>query len=108
MSVMRTLDHPETVETKHGIKKATHEVFCYAITPFQSPPIKVQTYKGNLDSNGHFQVLIDTQTTIDLSQEEFKKLLSPTPEGKPAGDFRISDILRALKSRRKIGDALPT
>lgn len=99
MPVMRTLESPQTIETKHGIKKATHEVFCYSIMPFQNPPIQVRIYKGTLDAAGHFQVLTDTQAPIEITQEEFKWLLNPTPQGKPAGDFRLSDVLWILKRR---------
>lgn len=107
MSIMRTLGHPETIETKQGIKKVTHEVYSYAITPFQNPPIKVHVYKGTFDSVGHFQVLVDTQTTIEISQEEFRWLLNPTPNGKPAGDFRLSDVWSVLKRRHEKAEVKP-
>jgi hypothetical protein len=101
MSVMRILERPETVETKHGFKKATHEVYCYSIKPFVSPPITVSIYKGSLDARGHFQVLVESQTTIDVGQEGFRRLLNPSPQGKPAGDFRLSDVLHLLQAGGK-------
>jgi hypothetical protein len=101
MSLMRTLERPETVETRHGLKKVTHEVYCYAITPFQNPPIKVLVYKGNMNGLGHLEVLTETQASLDLTQEEFKLLLDPTPAGKPAGDFRLSDVMSVLNRRFK-------
>jgi len=108
MSIMRTLERPETIETRQGIKKVTHEVYGYAIMPFQNPPIKVHTYKGMLDAAGHFQVLVDTQSTIEITPEEFKWLLNPTPNGKPAGDFRLSDVWSVLKRRYEKGEVKAT
>lgn len=102
MGVMRTLERPETIETKRGLKTVTHEVFCYSIAPFRSPPITVIVYKGTLDSKGQFNVLLDTQSTIEISQEEFRWLLNPTPQGKPAGDFRLSDVLVILQGKKRI------
>lgn len=99
MAVMRALQQPETIETKKGIRKVTHEVYGYAIMPFQNPPITVQVFKGSLDGNGHFQVLASSQTRIEITQEEFRWLLNPTPKGKPAGDFRLSDVLGVLERR---------
>ncbi len=99
MSILRPLEQPLIVETKKGIKKVTHEVYSYAITPFLVPPIKVHTYKGTLDAAGRFQVLVDTLATIELTQAEFKGLLDPSPKGKRAGDFRLSDVLNVLRSR---------
>lgn len=101
MSVMRILERPETVETKHGFKRATHEVYCYSIKPFMNPPITVSIYKGTLDAKGHFQVLVESQTTIEVGQEGFRWLLNPTPQGKPAGDFRLSDVLTVLQGNEK-------
>ena len=68
MAVMRMLERPETVETKHGFRKATHEVYCYSINPFISPPITVSIYKGTMDATGPFQVMVESQTTIDVGQ----------------------------------------
>jgi hypothetical protein len=101
MAVMRILEHPETIETRNGLKKVTHEVFCYAITPFQNPPIKVLVYKGNMDGQGHLEIHTDTQSTVEITQDEFKSLLNPTPAGKPAGDFRLSDVMSVLNRRFK-------
>ena len=81
MTVLRSLDPPETIETQQGIKRATHEVYCYAITPFLNPPIKILVYKDSMDASGHFQVLVSTQITIEFSQEKFKELLNPTLKG---------------------------
>jgi hypothetical protein len=103
MGVMRTLERPETIETKHGLKKVTHEVYCFSITPFLSPPITVMVYKGSLDAKGNFQVLAECQSTISINQEEFRWLLNPTPQGKPAGDFRLSDVLVILKGKGQAG-----
>jgi len=36
---------------------------------------------------------------VDITQEEFKLLLDPTPAGKPAGDFRLSDVMSVLNRR---------
>ena len=107
MAILRPLARPELVETKKGIKKATHEIYSYAITPFLVPPIKVHTYKGTLDAAGRFQVLVDTQSTIELTQAEFKGLLDPNPKGKKAGDFRLSDVLEILRKRESDGAPLP-
>lgn len=105
MAILRPLDRPEIVETKKGIRKVTHEIYGYAITPFSVPPVKVHTYKGTLDAAGRFQVLVDTQATLELTQAEFKGLLDPNPNGKRAGDFRLSDVLEILKKRN--GDNTP-
>jgi hypothetical protein len=99
MAILRPLDRPEIVETKKGIRKVTHEIYSYAITPFQVPPIKVHTYKGTFDGTGRFQVLVDTQFTLEITQAEFKGLLDPNPKGKKAGDFRLSDVLELLRKR---------
>ena len=107
MAILRPLNRPEIVETKKGIKKVTHEIYSYAITPFLVPPIKVHTYKGTLDAGGRFQVLVDTQATIELTQAEFKGLLDPNPKGKRAGDFRLSDVLEILRRRGGRAEPMP-
>ncbi len=100
MTVMRLLDHPETIETKEGIRKVTHEAYCYSITPFLNPPIKVITFKGFIDpAKGRFRPVTSTQTLVDITPDEFRALLNPTSEGKPAGDFRLSDIHGILNRR---------
>src|SRR4051812_26690188 len=98
MSVMRALSEAEYVYTRDGKKRVTHEAYSYTITPFAYPPIKVQIYKGHIDLKGTFQAL-DLPKDIHITQEEFKELLCPNAQGKPAGDFRLSDILRCLKKR---------
>lgn len=98
MSVMRALEEAEYVYTRDGKKRVTHEAYSYLITPFAYPPIKVMVYKGLIDHRGTFQA-IDAPKDIVLTQEEFKELLSPNSQGKPAGDFRLSDVLRCLKRR---------
>jgi hypothetical protein len=103
MSVMRMLVHPETVDTKDGIHKATHEAYCYSITPFLNPPIKVSTYKGFIDSSGRFHPITDSQTVTEITLDEFRTLLRPTSQGKPTGDFRLSDIQGVLVYRRRSG-----
>lgn len=100
MAILRPLDRPETVDTKKGIKKVTHEIFSYSINPFLILPVKVQAYKGTLDAAGHFQVLAETQSIVELTQLEFKGLLDPNPKGKRAGDFRLSDVLEILRKRQ--------
>lgn len=98
MSVMRALDEAEYIYTRDGKKRVTHEAFSYLITPFAYPPIKVMVYKGHIDTRGTFQAL-DAPRDIFITAEEFKDLLCPNSQGKPAGDFRLSDILRCLKKR---------
>jgi hypothetical protein len=98
MSVMRALEEAEYVYTREGKKRATHEAYGYMITPFAYPPIKVQVYKGHIDQRGTFHAL-EAPKDILITQEEFKELLSPNANGKPAGDFRLSDILGCLKRR---------
>ncbi len=98
MSVMRALEEAEYVYTREGKKRVTHEAYAYMITPFAYPPIKVQVYKGHIDQRGTFHAL-DAPKDILITQDEFKQLLSPNAQGKPAGDFRLSDILRCLKNR---------
>jgi len=98
MSVMRALDEAEYVYTGNGKKRATHEAYSFLITPFAYPPIKVLVYKGHIDQRGIFQAL-DVPRDIIITQDEFKELIRPDSHGKPAGDFRLSDILRCLKKR---------
>jgi hypothetical protein len=98
MSVMRALNETEYVYTRDGKKRVTHEAYSFLITPFAYPPIKVFVYKGHIDPRGTFQAL-DAPKDIIITQDEFKELLSPNSQGKPAGDFRLSDILRCLKRR---------
>lgn len=98
MSVMRALEDAEYIYTREGKKRVTHEAYSYMITPFAYPPIKVLVYKGHIDHKGIFQA-VDVPKDIILTQEEFKELLCPNAHGKPAGDFRLSDILRCLKRR---------
>lgn len=87
--------------------RATHEALSYMITPFQNPPITVLAYKGLIDRNGQFKPITTTPTPVQLTPEEFKELISPTSEGKPAGDFRLSDILQVLKKRLGNGAKAP-
>ncbi len=108
MSVLKALETPETVYTPDGKIRATHETYSYVITPFHNPPIKVSIHKGHIDRNGLFKSIPSSAKSIDLTPEEFKELISPTPEGKPAGDFRLSDILRVLKKRLDKGAKEPT
>jgi hypothetical protein len=98
MSVMRALEEVEYVYTREGKKRATHEAYGYMITPFAYPPIRVQVYKGHIDQRGTFHAL-EAPKDIIITQDEFKELLSPNANGKPAGDFRLSDILGCLKRR---------
>jgi hypothetical protein len=95
---MRALEEAEYVYTRDGKKRVTHEAYSYLITPFAYPPIKVLVYKGHIDHRGTFQAL-DAPKDIIITQDEFKELLCPNSHGKPAGDFRLSDILRCLKKR---------
>jgi hypothetical protein len=101
MSVMRALPEAEYVYTRDGKKRVTHEAYSYMITPFAYPPIKVMVYKGHIDHRGTFQA-VDAPKDIVITQDEFKELLCPNAHGKPAGDFRLSDILRCLKKRNSI------
>lgn len=98
MSVMRALNEAEYVYTRDGKKRATHEAYSFMITPFAYPPIKVFVYKGHIDQRGTFQAL-DAPKDLVITQDEFKELLRPNPQGKPTGDFRLSDILHCLKKR---------
>ena len=106
MSVMRALEEAEYIYTRDGKKRVTHEAYSYMITPFAYPPIKVLVYKGHIDHRGTFQAL-DAPKDIIITQDEFKELLSPNAQGKPAGDFRLSDILRCLKKRNGPKSAPP-
>lgn len=106
MSVMRALNEAEYVYTRDGKKRATHEAYSFLITPFAYPPIKVLVYKGHIDQRGTFQAL-DSPKDIIITQDEFKELLSPNSHGKPAGDFRLSDILHCLKKRHAPKEAVP-
>lgn len=106
MSVMRALEEAEYIYTRDGKKRVTHEAYSYMITPFAYPPIKVLVYKGHIDHRGTFQAL-DAPKDIIITQDEFKELLSPNAQGKPAGDFRLSDILRCLKKRNGPKSAQP-
>jgi hypothetical protein len=107
MSVMRALEEAEYVYTREGKKRVTHEAYGYMITPFAYPPIRVQVYKGHIDQSGTFHAL-DAPKDILITQDEFKELLNPNAQGKPAGDFRLSDILRCLRNRNIPKAAAPT
>jgi hypothetical protein len=102
MSVMKALDAPETVYTQDGKKRVTHETYIFNITPYMNPPITVQTVKGLIDKRGQFQAVPGNLNLIHVTLEEFKQLISPTPQGKPAGDFRLSDVLKLIKKRNEV------
>jgi hypothetical protein len=99
MSVMKALEVSEIVYTKEGRKRATHEAYCYSIVPYHNPPVKLEVVKGLIDKNGQFLALPTTVKAIEITPDEFRQLISPTPQGKPAGDFRLSDVLSLLKKR---------
>lgn len=99
MSVMKALEVSEIVYTKDGKKRATHEAYCYSIVPYHNPPVTLEVVKGLIDKNGQFLALLTTVRAIEITPDEFRQLISPTPQGKPAGDFRLSDVLSLLKKR---------
>lgn len=99
MSVMKALEMAETVYTRDGKKRATHEAYSYHITPYQNPPVKLEMVKGYIDKSGQFLALPTTLKVVDITLTEFRELISPTPQGKPAGDFRLSDVLGLIRRR---------
>lgn len=99
MSVMKALEKPETIYTRDGKKRVTHEAYSYHITPYQNPPVKLEVVKGFIDHHGQFLAVHATVKVVDITPTEFRELISPTPQGKPAGDFRLSDVLGMLKRR---------
>lgn len=99
MSVMKALETPETIYTRDGKKRVTHEAYSYHITPYQNPPVKLEVVKGFIDKNGQFLAIPASCRVVDITPTEFRELISPTPQGKPAGDFRLSDVLGLLRRR---------
>lgn len=103
MSVMKALDEAEMVYTRDGKRRATHEAFSYHITPYKNPPVKVEMVKGFIDRHGQFLAIPESIRALDITASEFRELISPTPQGKPAGDFRLSDVLTLV--RRRVSEA---
>lgn len=101
MSILKPLETPEVIFTDEGSRKMTHEVFCYSITPLSNPPVTVDVFKGWINKKGLFQTLETSKRSNAITADEFKELLEGNPSGKPAGDFRLSDILRVLGKRGK-------
>lgn len=99
MSVMKALENPEVIYTRDGKKRATHEAYSYHITPYQNPPVKLEAVKGFIDKSGQFQAIPTSARVVEISLTEFRELISPTPQGKPAGDFRLSDVLSVIRRR---------
>lgn len=99
MSVMKALESPEIIYTRDGKKRATHEAYSYHITPYQNPPVKLEVVKGYIDKNGQFLAIPTSAKVVDITLTEFRELISPTPQGKPAGDFRLSDVLGVIRRR---------
>ena len=64
-------------------------------------------HKGHIDHPGSFQAVNDPKDII-ITHDEFMELLSPNAHGKPAGDFRLSDILRCLRRRTAPPPAIGT
>jgi hypothetical protein len=108
MSVMRALDPPEVIYTREGRKRATHEAYSYHITPYQNPPVKLEVVKGFIDKSGQFLAIAATAKAVDITPTEFRELISPTPQGKPAGDFRLSDVLGMVRRRNGSPPAPPS
>ena len=44
---------------------------------------------------------------MDITPSGFRELISPTPQGKPAGDFRLSGVLGVLRRRNAQPPAPP-
>jgi hypothetical protein len=42
---------------------------------------------------------------MHINPTEFRELISPTPQGKPAGDFQLSDVLCLIRRRTLPVDA---
>jgi hypothetical protein len=95
---MKALLVAEETSTREGKKRVTHEVYNYMIKPYASPPIVVEIVKGNI-INGKFKPIVESAAKFQISFEEFKLLISPNDKGKPAGDFRLSDIVALLRKR---------
>lgn len=107
MSVMKALESPEIIYTRDGKKRATHEAYSYHITPYQNPPVKLEVVKGFIDKNGQFLAIPTSTRIVDITLTEFRELISPTPQGKPAGDFRLSDVLGVIRRRTVVPAAVP-
>ncbi len=99
MALLKSLDEPYEMVTAEGKIRVTHEAYCYTIVPFAFPPVQIKTVKGHIDRMGRFKPLLPMVTAFEVSQEEFRALISPTTQGKPAGDFRISDIVSMWRKR---------
>jgi hypothetical protein len=105
MALLKTLESTQEILTPEGKVRLTHEAFCYTITPYAFPPIQVKRVKGYIDGKGVFRPVLPMEAGFEITQDEFRQLISPTPQGKPAGDFRISDVLAIWRKREKPPEA---
>jgi hypothetical protein len=99
MALMKALDEPQEIVTSEGKVKLTHEAYCFTIVPYAFPPVQVRSVRGHIDRMGRFKPMLPMETSFEISQEEYRLLISPTPQGKPAGDFRISDVIAMWRKR---------
>ncbi len=101
MSLLRALEVAQEIITPEGKIRLTHEAYCYTIVPYAFPPIQVKRVKGHIDRMGRFRPVLPMESGFEISQDEFRQLISPTSMGKPAGDFRISDVVAIWRKRDK-------
>ncbi len=98
MGLMKALLSTEEIPTSEGRKKVTYEAYNFVIKPYCSPPIVLEIVKGNI-SNGKFKPIVESAKKFLFTFEEYKLLMLPNANGKPAGDFRLSDVVDLIRKR---------
>lgn len=97
---IRPLAAPETLPVTGGSFTLTHSMEVLHVNPRSTDAaIEVRKMKGVIDENGVFKD-IGSHQVVTLDAQGFSDLLASTGGGKPAGDFRLSDIAPAILKRQ--------
>lgn len=97
---VKPLNAPETLPVTGGSYTLTHSMEILHINP-RSPEaaVEVRKMKGVLDENGVFRDIGPHQVDT-LDAQGFADLMASTAGGKRAGDFKLSDIPKAITDRQ--------
>lgn len=96
---VRMLPTPETVPVDGGVFTLTHQMERMILDPRNpSAAVEVRKMKGYLDKSGAFVDFGAHEVSI-LDAQGLADLMADTTSGKPAGDFRLSDIAPAITKR---------
>lgn len=91
------LTTPETVQSPYGPVQATHEDYGHIFHPHVGQ-VRSFRYLGTVDADGKFNPFPNAEGAgVLIENDDYKELIAPTTQGKPAGVFRTDDVIRIHK-----------